>query len=79
MKRYYLYLTMNSSFQIFTIYHFSVIPKPDLIDSKKSLNTGPRPVFFNCQATAWYQTLASVIPGPRLIEKRITGPQSDKG
>jgi hypothetical protein len=36
-------------------------------------------VFLNRRAAAQYRALASIIPGPHLIEKEFTGLQSHKG
>jgi hypothetical protein len=38
-----------------------------------------RSVCLNCWAAALYQALTSIIPGPRLIKKEFTGPQSHTG
>jgi hypothetical protein len=39
----------------------------------------PTPVFLNRWAAAQYRVLASIIPGPLLIEKECTGPRPHKG
>jgi hypothetical protein len=36
-------------------------------------------VFLNRRAAARYRALASIIPGPHVIKKKFTGPQSHKG